>query len=108
MSVLAISPLIGISGVRLDGELDLATVPRLTEVLLEFESEREVHLDLATLTFVDSSGLHVILDLARSDDSDRSVVLLNPCPAVMRSLEIAGIDTHPAVEIRRSSAAVAA
>jgi anti-anti-sigma factor len=74
----------------------------LTDV--DLASERDVHLDLALLTFLDSSGLHVIMALARSHDGNRSVVLLNPSTAVRRGLEIAGIDQHPAVEIRQPNA----
>lgn len=108
MSELEISPLVGVPGVRLEGELDLATAPLLTEALLDCASEREVHIDLALLTFLDSSGLHVITALAGTHDGNRSVVLLNPSTAVMRSLEITGIDHHPAVEIRRRDAEPAA
>jgi anti-anti-sigma factor len=104
VSLLAISPLIGVPGVRLDGELDLATAPLLTDALLDLASEREVHLDLALLTFLDSSGLHAIIKLARSQDGDRSVVLVNPSTAVLRLLEITGIDKHPAVAIRQPNA----
>jgi anti-anti-sigma factor len=104
VSELAISPMVGLTGLRLDGELDLATAPLLTQALLDLEAEREVHLDLATLTFLDSSGLHVIVKLARSQDGDRSVVLLNPSDAVRRCLEITGIDKHPAVDIRQKDA----
>jgi anti-anti-sigma factor len=104
VSVLEISPLTGVAGLRLDGELDLATAPLLTEALLDLASEREVHLDFATLTFLDSSGLHVIVTLARSQHGNRSVVLLNPPPAVRRILEITGIDKHPAVQIRQPNA----
>ena len=68
MSVLEISPLTGVAGLRLEGELDLATAPLLKEALGDLGSEREVHLDLALLTFLDSSGLHVIAALARSFD----------------------------------------
>ena len=76
----------------------------LTDV--DLASERDVHLDLALLTFLDSSGLHVIMALARSHDGNRSVVLLilNPSTAVRRGLEIAGIDQHPAGEIRQPNA----
>jgi anti-anti-sigma factor len=94
--------------VRLAGELDLATAPLLTEALLDFASEREVQLDLALLTFLDSSGLHVIAALARSQDGNRSLVLLNPSTAVMRTLAITGIDKHPAVEVRQGGAELVA
>ena len=63
-----------------------------------------MHLDLALLTFLDSSGLHAIVALAQSLDGNRSVVLVNPSTAVMRCLEITGIDKHPGVEIRRGDA----
>jgi len=104
VSVLEISPLLSVPGVRLDGELDLATVPLFTEALLELAAEREIYLDLATLTFLDSSGLHAILDVARSEDGDRSVILVNPTAAIRRSLEIAGVAEHPRVEIRHAEA----
>jgi anti-sigma B factor antagonist len=104
VSVLEISPLTGVAGLRLEGELDLATAPLLKEALVDLGSERAVHLDLALLTFLDSSGLQVIVALAQSLDGNRSVVLVNPSTAVRRCLEITGIDKHPAVEIRQGDA----
>jgi anti-anti-sigma regulatory factor len=61
-----------------------------------FPPSEELHLDLADVIHVDSAGLHAILGLARS----RSLILLDPAPTVLRSFEIAGIDLHPAIEIR--------
>jgi anti-sigma B factor antagonist len=104
VTVLEISPLPGVVGLRLDGELDLATAPLLKEALVDLGSKREVHLDLALLTFLDSSGVHAIVALAQSLDGNRSVVLVNPSTAIMRCLEITGIDKHPAVEIRQEDA----
>ena len=92
-------------GLRLAGELDLATAPQLAEALLDYaSSEGELHLNLSGLTFLDSSGLHVIMALTRPMDGNRSVVLINPSTAAMRCLEITGIDDHPAVEIRHEDA----
>ena len=105
MSVFEISPLVNGKGLRLAGELDLATAPGLTEALLDFaSSEGEVYLDLSEVSFLDSSGLRVILALARSRGDSRSVVLLDPSAAIMRILEIMGIDEHPGIEIRHRSA----
>jgi len=105
MSVFEISPLVNKKGLRLAGELDLATAPGLTEALLDFASSGgEVHLDLSEVSFLDSSGLRVILALARSRGDNGSVVLLDPSAAIMRSLEIMGIDEHPGIEIRHPSA----
>jgi anti-anti-sigma factor len=103
--MLEMSSLVDGEGMRLAGELDLATAPQLAEALLEFaSSEGELQLNVSELTFLDSSGLRVILELARSRADDGSVVLLDPSAAVMRILEIMGIDEHPGVEIRHPSA----
>ena len=104
MSVFEISPLVNGKGLHLEGELDLAAAPRLTEALLDFaSSEGEVHLDLTEVSFLDSSGLRVILALARSRGDTGSVVLLDPSAAIVRIFEIMGIDEHPGIEIRHPS-----
>lgn len=87
-------------GFRLTGDLDFSTLPQFTATLGGFPPSEELHLDLADVIHVDSAGLHAILGLARS----RSLILLNPTPTVMRSFEIAGIDLHPAIEIRDGAA----
>ena len=88
-------------GFRLAGDLDFSTVPRFTAALSMFPSEDELTLDLADVIHIDSAGLHAILGLARSR-GNRSLVLLDPTPTVLRSFEIAGIDQHPAIEIRNA------
>jgi anti-anti-sigma factor len=89
-------------GFRLVGDLDFSTVPQFNEALRSLPSSDELQLDLADVIRVDSAGLHAILGLARSRP-DRLLVLLHPAPTVMRSLEIAGIDQHPAIEIRHGA-----
>lgn len=102
-SDLDIAALADASGIRLTGELDFSTAPRFTEAVGEFPPGEELQLELTGLILVDSAGLHALLALARSR-GERSVVLLNPSAAVMRSFEIAGIDQHPAMEIRHAGA----
>jgi anti-sigma B factor antagonist len=52
--------------VQVAGELDLATSPQFRQTLREAqEAVRLVVLDLRELCFIDSSGIHVILDAAR-------------------------------------------
>lgn len=76
------------------GELDVATVARLDAELRELLEAgfRRFVLDLRKLTFMDSSGLRLILtvhELARSDGLE---VTLVPGPdAVQRVFEICGI-----------------
>ncbi len=54
---------LGAAWVYVAGELDVATAPQLEQTLREAQSEaRLVVLDLRELTFVDSAGVHVIVD----------------------------------------------
>ena len=55
----------GAAGVRLTGELDLATACRLERALRDAQAEAsQVVLDLRDLTFLDCSGMRVILGAA--------------------------------------------
>jgi anti-anti-sigma factor len=55
----------GAAWVHVAGELDLATAPLLRQALRDAQLyARVVVLDLRELTFMDSSGVHVILDAA--------------------------------------------
>ena len=90
-------------GIRLAGDLDFSTAPRFTEAVSAFAPGDELRLDLAELILVDSAGLHALLGLARTR-ANRSLILLDPPASVMRSFEIAGIDKHPAIEIRQAGA----
>jgi anti-anti-sigma factor len=101
VSDLEIAALVDASGIRLTGELDFSTAPRFTEAVRAFPPGEELQLDLTALILVDSAGLHALLALARSR-GERSLVFLNPSAPVMRSFEIAGIDQHPAIEIRHA------
>lgn len=77
------------------GELDLDTVRDIEERLLELQQNgfREVVLDLRNLTFIDSSGVHVIVaaDRLARRDGTRFVLIAGPS-AVQRVFEIAGIE----------------
>ena len=54
---------VGASWVYVAGELDLATSPQLEQTLREAERDaRLVVLDLRELTFMDSAGVHTIVD----------------------------------------------
>jgi anti-anti-sigma factor len=57
--------------VRLRGELDLAGVPKVTDCLRRLQERGEhVVLDLDELTFIDMSGLRVVLTAAESASRD--------------------------------------
>ena len=66
--------------------------------MVDRRSDLELH--LGELTFMDSTGLHVIIDVAKTLDGPAMLVLTAPSPAVARVLEIAGIaGTMPNVRI---------
>ena len=80
--------------ITLEGELDLATSPQVEAVLREpcdHGVARRV-LDLSGLTFMDSSGLRVVLvaDAAGRRDGPALVVVKGP-PSVQRVFEITGV-----------------
>ena len=85
--------------VRLAGELDLYNTPVVRQVLLDLCEEQPGRLvvDLEQVTFVDSTGLGVLVE-ARSRLRDRgALVLAAPGLEVQRALQISGLDQHIAV-----------
>jgi anti-anti-sigma factor len=77
----------------LRGELDLASVPALEDRLaaLEQSSPRRILIDLTDLTFIDSSGLRVLL-LAdgRAREQERELVFTESTATVRRVFEMTG------------------
>lgn len=78
--------------VRVEGELDLATAPRLIDALGEArarESAVPLVLDLERVTFMDSTGVRSLLEVERMRrDTGRPVALLSPSAAVTRVLDL--------------------
>jgi len=80
--------------IRLTGELDLGTRHRLAAELEQVEADWPdlLVIDLAGVTFMDSSGLGELVGAARRGrDAGRRVVLLRGQGAVERMLEVAGV-----------------
>jgi anti-sigma B factor antagonist len=81
--------------VALSGDLDPATAPQLDEVLLRLSGEAEVKrvvLDLAELSFLDSSGLRVFVTAREALISrGADLVLRRPTANVSRLLDITGL-----------------
>ena len=75
--------------VHLVGEIDAATAPKLDRCL-EHEPRIRV-IDMAQVTFMDSSGLKVLVIANRSRDASDRITLQAPSAAVRRVLDIAGI-----------------
>jgi len=60
-----------------------------------------VSLDLARLTFLDSSGLNTFADYGRSLNGQGPLVLANVPAAIAEVLDIVGFDELETIEIRR-------
>src|SRR4051812_6331075 len=78
--------------ITLAGELDLATAAKVEPLLREDGAERCV-LDLRELTFMDSSGLRLILAAHAAARRDGSTLQIVPGPpAVQRVFQICGVE----------------
>jgi anti-anti-sigma factor len=85
--------------VVVEGEIDLAAVERLWQAIETVPADRRVVLDLARVTFIDSSGLIVVLRAHLSRGGERSaVVVRRPSPPVALVLEMTGIDAVVDIE----------
>ena len=83
--------------IAVSGELDLANKDALSDAIAtaQKESARAVLLDLRELTFMDSSGLRILIDAwNEANVSDRKLtVVVRPEGLVRRVLEVSGCDT---------------
>jgi len=83
--------------VAMDGELDMASAPRLEEAVQssELELDTTVVLDLQQLQFIDSTGLRAILSLReRCDERGQQFAVTRGSPQVQRLLDITGVSEH--------------
>lgn len=81
----------------LTGELDLATAPRLGEAV-DGVLARGAHtlvIDIAAITFVDSSGLRLLIALSiRAGEEGWTLALTRPAPQARAVFEITGADAN--------------
>ncbi len=83
----------------LEGELDALTVRHLNEALANRNGEADVTLDVSGLTFIDSSGLHAIVDYVQSRELDGTVTLRGVSPHILKLLEITRLTELPKLRI---------
>ena len=57
-------------------------------------------LDISELTFIDSSGLHAIEEIARAQNGNGPLILTGASPTLARLLAITDLARHPGLEIR--------
>jgi anti-sigma B factor antagonist len=86
-------------GWKVAGDIDAATAPQLTAAFAADSGtpRSRIVLDLSEVTFMDSSGLRVLIDLSGREGTD-TVVLRNVTRQVARLIEITGLDSVFSVE----------
>jgi anti-anti-sigma factor len=81
------------------GEVDLAAADRLWQAIESIPDDRPVVVDLEGVTFLDSSGLAVLVRALRARDCRRdALVLRHPKAHVSWVLEVTGVDRAVVVE----------
>jgi len=93
--------------VALRGELDFDEAPTFERVLEELltEGRRDVVVDLSDLTFIDSSGISVLVGAARAAAVEHgTLVVAAPRPHVQRVFDIVNLPTLVDVEPSLESA----
>jgi anti-anti-sigma factor len=87
---------------RLSGELGMATADRLSEALQsDCAGPGDIILDLSGLTFLDSTGLQVIISTCGTLGNKGSLVLRNPNEDVAHVLNVSGVDRLKGLRIER-------
>jgi anti-sigma B factor antagonist len=85
----------GTAVVSVAGEVDVYTSPLLQERLVEVlrDGSPKIVLDLSGVTFLDSTGLGVLITgLKRCRSADGDLVLVTAQPNVLKVLEITGLN----------------
>ncbi len=78
---------------QLIGELDVAVIGRLFEAAQHLPAHCHVTIDLSQLTFMDSSGIRVLMSLdLRSRAEQWTLTLQAPQPQVLNVLKLCGFE----------------
>jgi anti-sigma B factor antagonist len=82
--------------VSVRGELDAATAPDLAVVChsVHADGARDLVIDLTDTSFLDSSGLRVLIDAHRLFSEGGNLALAHASEPVRRLLEITGLDDY--------------
>jgi anti-sigma B factor antagonist len=83
---------------RISGEVDISTAPQLRERLRQLDS-RSVVVDLSAMTFIDSTGLGVLVGaFKRLREGGGDLVLRAPTRSTRKVLELTGLSQVVTVE----------
>ncbi len=81
-----------VGGWSVEGEIDAHTAPHLAAALTEIP-DADIVIDFCGVTFMDSSGLRVLVEATtRAVDQGHELIISNPSAAVRRVIEISGLN----------------
>lgn len=83
--------------VGVSGDIDLTSAPRLDDEVtgLIEDSVNSLTIELTGVSFMDSTGLRVLLKASKLlESAGGALVLRGPSAAVRRLLEVSGLDSH--------------
>lgn len=82
-------------GWAIEGEIDANSAPSLASALAAMPDVPQVVADFAGVTFMDSSGLRVLVDAASlAASAGKTFAIANPQVAIKRVVEISGLSGH--------------
>ena len=88
-------------GLRLEGELDLATVGEVEAALQELTREGgDITLDVRELRFMDSSAVQLLIRTLQSLGERGRVTLLRPMSSVRRLIDVMGLNRFENLDVR--------
>lgn len=81
-------------GLVVSGEIDSSTADMLAGFLIPAPGDSgEFEVDMAGVAFIDSSGLRVLIQAhQQAEQSQRSLVIINPSPIVSRLFGVSGLN----------------
>jgi len=83
------------STVTVAGDIDAHSCPELEAALEPLPGAGDVHVDLAGVGFMDSSGLRVLIGAHQhAAAADRRLVIGRPSGSVLRLIEVSGLSGH--------------
>jgi anti-anti-sigma factor len=104
MEFVEINPIYEIpNGFWVDGSLDMITTPDVKRFMEGVHSGPLV-LDLARVRFLDTTGLHLLIQLSERSGETPSLIIRNPSQAVRRVLKFCHPGGIPNVDVQSTGA----
>lgn len=95
------APLPHVAVIVVEGELDLASAPRLkwalSETIAAGEGPRQVIVDLTRLDFIDSTAIGVLVGAAHRSGEEVSLLIACDRESVLHIFEVTGLDAGFAI-----------